>query len=287
MLGVQRSAIPVAAAGFRARTIVYWVTTLIVVAESIIGGVWDVTRTDYIRDVVEAQLGYPWFLPVIIGVCKIPGALVLLAPRMPRLKEWAYAGMVFIYIGASASHFAEGNIQAGIGPLGFTALTLTSWALRPVSRRDLGHRPWVPMRGWIDGARNPIIGYWIFTTIIGFVLLSGGIADVVRRAGTSAGVLELGYPAYFLTILGVWKVLGVCALLAPGLPRLKEWAYAGTFYMFAGAFISHLIVGSAVNHPIWTGLFAVCTIMSWILRPDNRVVEGPAAVRSVAKVAVV
>jgi len=86
------------------------------------------------------------------------------------------------------------------------------------------------------------------------VLLSGGIADLVRVPATTEGVLALGYPDHFLTILGVWKVLGAIAILAPRFPRLKEWAYAGSFFDFTGAIVAHTVSGSNVDHVIWTSL---------------------------------
>jgi hypothetical protein len=86
--------------------------------------------------VVLAQLGYPLYLLIILGVWRIPGALVLLVPRFPRLKEWAYAGAFFNYSGAAASHFLAGDhVGQWAAPTIFSAFTLVSWALRPASRR--------------------------------------------------------------------------------------------------------------------------------------------------------
>jgi hypothetical protein len=117
------------------RAVAYWVFTLLIALEMAAGGLWDLLRIEFVR-VALAQLGYPPYLPYIIGVWKIPCALVLLAPRFPRLKEWAYAGAFFNYTGAAASHFLAGD-GAGkwAGPLVFAALTLASWALRPPERR--------------------------------------------------------------------------------------------------------------------------------------------------------
>ncbi len=91
--------------------------------------------------------------------------------------------------------------------------------------------------------KTKVIAYWT-TTIIGvFVLLSGGAAELTHQRKTVAGTVLLGYPVYFVTILGFWKVLGGIALLAPRFPRLKEWAYAGTFFDFTGATASHATCG--------------------------------------------
>jgi len=121
----------------RTRTIAYWVTTAIIGAELAVGGVWDILRIPYVRDILERQLGYPAYFAVIIGVWKVPGAVALLAPRLPRLKEWAYAGAVFTYTGAAASHLAVGDGAAALGPIIFAVIALASWALRPPARRNL------------------------------------------------------------------------------------------------------------------------------------------------------
>ncbi|MGH8963845.1 MAG: DoxX family protein [Actinomycetes bacterium] len=251
-----------------ARVVAYWAATVIIAAESIVGGVWDILRTDYVREVLEVQLGYPPYVAIILGICKIPGGLVLLAPGLPRLKEWVYAGIFFIYTGAAVSHLAIGEFVDAIGPMGFATLTMVSWALRPHSRRTLAAGSWVFDRP-LPGAA--MYGYWATTGVIAFVLLTGGAADLMRRPETAAGVVALGYPLYFVSILGAWKLLGVAALLAPRLPRLKEWAYAGAFYNFAGALTSHLVSGSAAFHVFWTGLFSACVLVSWALRPRDRV----------------
>jgi hypothetical protein len=137
-----------AAAPFRSRTIAYWVTTLIIAAELALGGVWDTLRIEYVREILEQQLGYPAYFSVIMGVWKVPGALALLVPRFPRLKEWAYAGAVFTYTGAAASHLAVGDGAGALGPTIFAVIALASWALRPPARRDLATAPssWILAR---------------------------------------------------------------------------------------------------------------------------------------------
>jgi hypothetical protein len=92
-------------------------------------------RIEYVR-VALAHLGYPLYLLIIFALWKLPGALALLIPRFPRLKESAYAGAFFNYTGAAASHFLAGHrASQWADPLIFSALTLASWALRPASRR--------------------------------------------------------------------------------------------------------------------------------------------------------
>ncbi|WP_083871512.1 DoxX family protein [Nocardia aobensis] len=114
------------------------------------------------------------------------------------------------------------------------------------------------------------IGYWATTSVTVFILASGGVADLLRVGDTAAGMTELGYPTYVMTILGFWKVLGALTILAPQFPLIKEWAYAGTIFDLTGAFASHVAHGSAVIHLFYTGFFTVCAIASWALRPSSR-----------------
>jgi uncharacterized membrane protein YphA (DoxX/SURF4 family) len=124
------------AASSRRRTIAYWITTVPVAAVLLVGGVTDILRTPYVRAVME-QLGYPAYFAVIIGVWKLPGAVTLLVPRFPRLKEWAYAGAVFNFTGAVASHVAVGDPAVTlVAPTLCTGLAAASWALRPPARHD-------------------------------------------------------------------------------------------------------------------------------------------------------
>lgn len=118
----------------RARTIAFWIITAILAFELVLGGFWDLLRIPYVRQVI-LHLGYPLYLLTILGLWKLLAALALLAPRFPRLKEWAYAGIFFEMTGAAASHAAAGNSPITlIAPLFITALALASWALRPSSR---------------------------------------------------------------------------------------------------------------------------------------------------------
>ncbi|WP_327150092.1 DoxX family protein [Nocardia sp. NBC_01329] len=259
------------AANSRYRSVVYWITTAIVAFESAMGGIWDILQIDIVRDVAVDQLGYPPYILVILGVAKIPGAFVLVAPRLPRLKEWVYAGVFFIYLGAAISLAVQGD-PAAVGPLGFATMTCLSWATRPRDRRTIATGSWTPGRA--DSSDKPrsatTIGFWATTGVVAIVLFSGGMADLLGRGATVAGMLELGYPTYFITMLGVWKISGALVILAPRLGRLKEWAYAGAFYNFAGAFASHIAAGSSVEHLWWTASFALCVLTSWALRPASR-----------------
>lgn len=115
----------------------YAVTTGIVLTESVVGSYWDLVRTQYVVDTF-ADLEYPMYFATILGVSKLLAVGALVVPRFPRLKEWAYAGLVFVYAGASASHFAVGDpASKWIGPLFFTAFTLVSWSLRKPARSSV------------------------------------------------------------------------------------------------------------------------------------------------------
>jgi DoxX-like family len=122
-----------------------------------------------------------------------------------------------------------------------------------------------------------VIGYWVSTAVVVFELLVGGVTDLVH-GGTVlfigppvVGVItQLGYPIYLLTILGCWKLLGAIALLVPRFPRLKEWAYAGTFFEMTGAIASGLVRGEETINLIWALIVVVLTLASWALRPPSR-----------------
>ena len=120
----------------RRNVIVYWVTTALVVFELTMGGAWDVLRVPQVRGLIE-RLGYPPYFLVILGTWKLLGAVALVIPRFPRLKEWAYAGVFFDLTGAVVSLFASGLINVGAlaYPILMIGVAVASWALRPPSRR--------------------------------------------------------------------------------------------------------------------------------------------------------
>ena len=108
----------------------------LVVSELALGGVWDILRVPQVRGLIE-RLGYPLYFLVILGIWKLLGAVALVIPRFPRLKEWAYAGVFFDLTGAVLSQLASGLIDAGTMayPIVMTGVAVASWALRPPSRR--------------------------------------------------------------------------------------------------------------------------------------------------------
>ncbi|WP_212005237.1 DoxX family protein [Chitinophaga sp. HK235] len=120
--------------------------------------------------------------------------------------------------------------------------------------------------------------YWVTTGLLTAGMLSGGICQVMRISWNVNGMLHLGYPLYFMTLLGIWKILGVTALLLPGLKLVKEWAYAGFFFVMTGAVISHLVSGDGVQAVIAQTVFVVLVVLSWWLRPANRRLDKPAEI---------
>lgn len=116
--------------------------------------------------------------------------------------------------------------------------------------------------------RSRII-YWIATFWLSLGMLSTGIVQLLKRPSDVELIVRLGYPVYFLTILGVWKILGVVAVLIPKFPLVKEWAYAGFFFAMSGAIFSHLAVGNW-NEMFPSLLLLTLTLVSWYFRPAER-----------------
>ena len=121
------------------------------------------------------------------------------------------------------------------------------------------------------------IGYWVCTVLVVFFMLPGGIFQVMHTPQTVQGFAKLGFPVYFIIFLGVWKVLGSLAIVWPGLPLLKEWAYAGIFFDLTGA-----AVANGATHEVWwhvaTPLLIIGVLYgSWALRTASRKVAGSIA----------
>ena len=114
------------------------------------------------------------------------------------------------------------------------------------------------------------VGYWLATAAVTGELLLGGIWDIARLPLVADLVTHLGYPSYFLVLLGTWKVLGAFALLIPGRALLKEWAYAGAFFAYTGAIASHLTTGYALGEVGLLSVLTALTVLSWALRPPSR-----------------
>ena len=123
-------------------------------------------------------------------------------------------------------------------------------------------------------SRAKTVGYWAATGLAALAFISGGAMDAARGEGVRAIMSHLGYPIYFAALLGVWKVLGGLAILAPRLPRLKEWAYAGMFFDLSGAAISHGSVGDPPARILTPLAILALVIASWALRPKSRVLRA-------------
>lgn len=124
--------------------------------------------------------------------------------------------------------------------------------------------------------RNKII-YWVATLWLALGMTSTGIIQLLKMETQGAtappgadGIKLLGYPVFFLTVLGVWKLLGVVAILAPRYPLLKEWAYAGFFFLTTGAIATHIALGHPITESLPAVLLLVLTVVSWYLRPASR-----------------
>ena len=114
------------------------------------------------------------------------------------------------------------------------------------------------------------VGYWSVTGLFAVARTASGVADVMGAEPVAQVMSGLGYPAYFAPILGVWKLLGVAAVLAPGFPLLKEWAYAGFFFTLSGAAVSHLLAGDPPGATVPALVLLLLTTGSYLLRPARR-----------------
>lgn len=117
--------------------------------------------------------------------------------------------------------------------------------------------------------RNKII-YWVSTIWLSLGMVSTGIVQLIPLEEEAEKMTALGYPLYFITLIGIWKLLGVVAVLMPGYPLLKEWAYAGFFFLMSGAVFSHAAVGDQTSEYFGPTLLLVLTVISWYMRPAER-----------------
>jgi hypothetical protein len=114
------------------------------------------------------------------------------------------------------------------------------------------------------------ISYWLTTGIFCAMLGFSGIGHSLRAEFLVESMTALGYPVYFMTIIGVFKLAGVVTLLAPGLPLLKEWAYAGFVFNLIGATASHVFAGDPLSHAIRPAIVLGVGVASYLLRPTSR-----------------
>lgn len=117
--------------------------------------------------------------------------------------------------------------------------------------------------------KNKII-YWVSTALVSLVMMGSGIAQMLHTKAMDELINHVGYPLYFMYIIGVWTIIEVFAILITKYPLIKEWAYVGFFFLMTGALISHLAIGDsgiAVFVPLLQTIFI---ILSWHFRPTNR-----------------
>jgi peroxiredoxin len=112
--------------------------------------------------------------------------------------------------------------------------------------------------------------YWISTCLGAAILVFGGLNEVMHSERITRTMAHLGYPAFLPTLLGTWKLLAVAAILAPRVPRLKEWAYAGVFFDLTGAITSHAVVGDGIAQLAPPTVVLLLLGISWATRPADR-----------------
>ena len=114
--------------------------------------------------------------------------------------------------------------------------------------------------------KNKII-YWVATIWLALGMTSTGIVQLLKVKEEVDMMTHLGYPIYFLNIIGIWKILGVVAVLIPGFPLVKEWAYAGFFFVMSGAVFSHFALGDEAKEFFGPVLLLILTVVSWYFLP--------------------
>jgi uncharacterized membrane protein YphA (DoxX/SURF4 family) len=114
----------------------------------------------------------------------------------------------------------------------------------------------------------------ILTGLVCLVFVGSGMANLLHLPHIAKDMAHLGYPAYFSTILGAWKILGAWAVAIPAFPRVKEWAYAGMIFDLSGAAISRAVAGDGAAGVVPPLLVACLVVASWALRPEARVLRN-------------
>jgi len=126
--------------------------------------------------------------------------------------------------------------------------------------------PFIP----IIHMNKQFFGYWIATGLFCLAMTAGGTMNLMRAEIQKESIVALGYPEYLMTILGTAKLLGVFALLIPGVPLLKEWAYAGFTFDLLGASSSHAFVGDSPMETLLPLVILGIAAISYLLRPESR-----------------
>jgi uncharacterized membrane protein YphA (DoxX/SURF4 family) len=107
------------------------------------------------------------------------------------------------------------------------------------------------------------ITYWVSTLWLALGLVSTGVVQLLKVPEEVDNITELGYPIYLLTLLAIWKLLGAISILIPKFSLVKEWSYAGFFFLTTGAIFSHLAVGNPMIKIFPSILLLLLTITSW------------------------
>ena len=107
------------------------------------------------------------------------------------------------------------------------------------------------------------VTYWITTVIVAIAFFVTGIGNLVPFAHIARDMAHLGYPPYFLIILGSWKILGAVTIVFARIPRLREWAYAGMMFDLTGAAFSRLASGDGVTMIVIPTAMACLVVLSW------------------------
>jgi DoxX-like family len=118
--------------------------------------------------------------------------------------------------------------------------------------------------------KRKMISYWIITIVLSICIFMGGLAQALLLKDVKEGFKPLGYPDYFISLIGIWKMLGVIAILVPKFGLLKEWTYAGLFFLLTGAVVSHIASNDVKPQIIAPIFLLILAISSWYLRPAGR-----------------
>lgn len=115
-----------------------------------------------------------------------------------------------------------------------------------------------------------LIAYWVATGLLTFILLFSGIGALTKQDFLIEAMLNIDFPLYVMNILGTDYTLAAIAIIAPGFPRLKEWAYAGVVFAMTAAFASHVAIGDTFENMIPPLVILSITVVSYMLRPKSR-----------------
>jgi len=118
--------------------------------------------------------------------------------------------------------------------------------------------------------KSRAIIYWITTILSAIAFIIPGIGNLTHQPHFATDMAHLGYPGYFLSLFGLWKILGAITIVVPNLKRLKEWAYAGMIFDLTGAAFSRISSHDATIMAIIPLIITSVVLASWLLRPDSR-----------------